>query len=238
MPFKHGKNTVVLFNARALTGLFNSSDFSLDVETSDSTVFGNTATTKTIGQYGGSFTFGGFHDPSVTTVRDSLGSDGGILTYAPGGAAAVGDLVRMALVGTSGYGTASAGSETVAHSWEVATQSAISFGQVLHSLSVDTNTTTGSSKDDTAATSTGWTAHLHVTAVSSGSWVVKLQDSADNSAWLDVTGATFSAATGATSQRLTGATATATLRRYVRYVATVTGGSTPTITFFLSYARS
>lgn len=238
MPFKHGRNTVVLYNAKALTGLFNSSDFSIDVETSDSTVFGNSATTATVGQYSGTFGFSGFHDPSITTVRDSLGSDSGVLTYAPGGGAAVGDLVRMAPVASSGYGTESAGSQTVAHSWEVTVQGPISFGQVLHALGTDSGTTTGTSKDDAASTSTGWTAHLHVTAVTSGSWVVKLQDSADNSAWADVSSATFTAATGATSQRLTGATATATLRRYVRYVATVTGGSSPTITFFLSYARS
>jgi hypothetical protein len=39
------------------------------------------------------------------------------------------------------------------------------------------------------------------------------------------------------AQRLVSA-AGATLRQYVRYVATVVGGTTPTITFGLAYARN
>jgi hypothetical protein len=122
----------------------------------------------------------------------------------------------------------------------LASTSSVGFGYVLHPLAVDTGTTTGANRDDAGATATGWTAHLHVTAVSSGTWTVKLVDAsaANFSDVADVTGGSFTAATGATSQRLTSAAATTALRRYVRYVATVAGGSTPTITFALALARN
>ena len=55
----------------------------------------------------------------------------------------------------------------------------------------------------------------------------------------DVSGGAFTAATGVTSQRQTSATDTADLRRYVRYVATRTGGAGGDgITFSLVYART
>ena len=70
-----------------------------------------------------------------------------------------------------------------------------------------------------------------------GSWVIQLEDSADNGSWANVSGGAFTAATGATSQRLTSA-AGATLRRYTRYTATRTGGSVGNgITFGLAIAR-
>jgi hypothetical protein len=71
--------------------------------------------------------------------------------------------------------------------------------------------------------------------------VVKLQDaSASNfSDGADVTGGAFTAATTPTSQRLQSATATTALRRYVRYVATRTGGAGGDgITFGLAYSRN
>ncbi len=126
----------------------------------------------------------------------------------------------------------------MAFSWEALAEDAIIPGFVLHPLAEDTNTTTGSSRDDSASSSTGWLAHLHVTAVDGGSWVVKLEDSADNSNWLDVSAGAFAAVTAAGGQRLASAADTTTLRRYVRYTATRTGGSAGNgITFSLHYAR-
>lgn len=72
----------------------------------------------------------------------------------------------------------------------------------------------------------GWAMYLHVFAFTGTSVTVKVQDSADNSAWLDLSGATFAAATGVSSQRVsTAATSTATVRRYVRLVSTGTFSS-------------
>ena len=82
----------------------------------------------------------------------------------------------------------------------------------------------GSSVDLTAvSTAFGWAAYLHVFAFTGTSVTVKIQDSADNSAWLDLSTATFTAATAIGSQRISaGSASTATVRRYVRAVSTGT----------------
>lgn len=82
----------------------------------------------------------------------------------------------------------------------------------------------GASYDQTVvSTSFGWAMYLHVFAFTGTSITVKVQDSADNSAWLDLAGATFAAATAVGHQRVSaGASSTATVRRYVRIVSTGT----------------
>jgi hypothetical protein len=82
---------------------------------------------------------------------------------------------------------------------------------------------------------------LHVTAVDAGggSWVIKLEDSANGSDWTDVSAGAFAAKTAVGAERLRSAASTTTLRRYVRYTATRTGGSAGEgITFFVAYARN
>jgi hypothetical protein len=99
----------------------------------------------------------------------------------------------------------------------------------------DTAATNGTALDF-GATSTlfGWQAYLHVFAVTGTSVTVKLQDSADNSTFADLTGAAFTAATGRTSQRLAGA-AGSTVRRYVRAITT---GTFTVGTFAVNFVRN
>ena len=87
----------------------------------------------------------------------------------------------------------------------------------------DTTATNGTSVDLTAvSTPWGWQAYLHVFAVTGTSVTVKIQDSADNSTFADLSGAAFTAATGVTSQRIASPGATDTVRRYVRAVSSGT----------------
>ncbi len=87
----------------------------------------------------------------------------------------------------------------------------------------DTTATNGTSFDQTAvSTAAGWQAYLHVFAFSGTSVTVKIQDSADNSTFADLSGAAFTAATGVTYQRITSPGATDTVRRYVRAVSSGT----------------
>ena len=107
-------------------------------------------------------------------------------------------------------------------------------------MATDTGTTTGRARDDAAATTAGWQAHLHVTAVTGAptSWTVKLQDSADGT----IAGPTSPAPPSRppTSRPRSGWSRRRGRRsaEYVRYVATVVGGTAPTITFGLAYARN
>lgn len=71
------------------------------------------------------------------------------------------------------------------------------------------------------------TAILSVGPVSgtSPTFAVKIQESADNETWVDVTGATFGAAATNTNQVISFLRS----RRYVRAVGTIGGTSTPTL---------
>lgn len=79
-----------------------------------------------------------------------------------------------------------------------------------------TAASSGTSVDDIGAASAfGWSAYLHVFSFTGTSCTVSIHDSADNSTFALLSGASFTAATGVTSQRLQAATATAAVRRYL-----------------------
>jgi hypothetical protein len=234
----HGSRGSVYWNSTAVHAYLNGAGMDVSIDNADVTVLQQGWRENLKGLASGTLSFAGFVDAAQKEVLyDQLGTNGGVLTYCPGGDSAVGDRARLVSATSTSLGSSSTLDDAVALAWDVTSQTYIAFGDVLHPFGEDTNTTTGTGKDDAAQTTTGWVAHLHVTLVDGGSWVVKLQDSADNSNWLDVSGGAFTAATGATSQRLASASG-ATLRRYVRYVATRTGGSAGNgITFHLSYSR-
>ncbi|MFD9618501.1 hypothetical protein ACFWB2_14695 [Streptomyces virginiae] len=107
----------------------------------------------------------------------------------------------------------------------VANAYGLEWGQQLTpGIRTDTTATNGGSLDTTQALSFGGQAYLQVTTFTGTDVTVKIQDSADNSSWADVTGLGFTQVTAArTSQRLALAN-TATIRRYVRAVTTTSGG--------------
>jgi hypothetical protein len=242
VPNLHGKATTVLLGSVNLSPYLDSADLGSDMDVADTTSFGSGWKTAIAGPASSKLDFSGFYDPTQTSVRTLfLSGVPGVLTFAPGSGAAIGDdsYLLSALDVASNISSPVGG--VVAIKGSVLANDVVGFGYMLHPLAEDTDTTTGATRDDTAATASGWTAHLHVTVVDGGSWVVKLQDaSASNmSDVADVTGGAFTAATGTTSQRLRGATSTTALRRYVRYVATRTGGVGGNgITFALALARN
>lgn len=88
----------------------------------------------------------------------------------------------------------------------------------------DTAATNGASLDGTASSSFGAQFYLQMFTVVGTSCTVKIQDSADNSAWLDLSGASFTAVTAGSvsAQRIA---VTGTVRRYLRAVTTGTFSS-------------
>lgn len=102
--------------------------------------------------------------------------------------------------------------------------------QLTAGLRVDTAATNGTGIDTLASAAFGAQAYLQVTAFTGTDVTIKIQDSADNVTFADVTGLTFTSVTAApTTQRLATAN-TATIRRYLRAVTTTTGGVT-SVTF-------
>ena len=239
MTAKYGANASVWIDAVDASIFFNEAGLDIAVDTAETTTFQAGGWKNYIeGLAGSKATLKGFYDAvNDAAVMGYIMNTGSVLSYGPYGMLAIGDTARLVKVHETGATESSPIGGAVLVNASFTADGQIGFGWTLHPNSTDTGTTTGADRDDGAATTTGWIAHLHVIAVSSGSWVIKLQDAATTD-WVDVTGASFTAATGATAQRLTSAAANTTLRRHVRYVATVTGGSTPTITFGLTYSRN
>lgn len=99
--------------------------------------------------------------------------------------------------------------------------------QLTAGMRTDTAATLGTAVDFAAATSFGFQAFLHLNAFTGTDVTVKLQDSADNSSFTDITSGAFTQITATTpqAQRLA-VGGTATVRRYVRAVTVTTGGFT------------
>lgn len=241
MAFKHGKNAALWLGSVDVSQYFGDMVTTVAIESAETTTFTATYKTYVEGQASAKIAAKGFYDYNIDAqLAATLRNSGSVVTALPGGAAAIGDLARLILADSVALEESSPVGGAVMMAFDVTTTGIIGWGYALHPWATDTNTTTGATRDDAAATTTGWRAHLHVSAVTAGSWVVKIQDaSASNfSDGADVTGGAFTAATGATSQRLVSASG-ATLRRYVRYVATRTGGSaSDSITFGLALARN
>lgn len=85
----------------------------------------------------------------------------------------------------------------------------------------DVAATNGASVDGGASTAFGLQAYAHFFSFTGTSCTLKLQDSADNATFADLTGGGFVAATAAGSQFIA-TTATQTIRRYVRVVSSGT----------------
>jgi len=239
VSFVHGKNTSVYLGAIDLSGYLDSMDLSADADFADTTTFKATWKAGLVGVVGAKVDYTGLYDPGEVQLGQLITSETpNVLTYCPGGDAAIGDRARLVNARETQWSNGAPVGGVVNIKGSFTSDGIVGIGDVLHPLGEDTNTTTGAEKDDAAATTTAWTAHLHVILVDGGSWVVKLQDAASSGSYSDLTGGAFTAATGATAERLQGA-AGSTLRRYVRYVATRTGGSAGDgITFALAYSRN
>lgn len=98
----------------------------------------------------------------------------------------------------------------------------------------DTTGTNGTGVDGTASSAFGASFYLHVTAFTGTSVTVKIQDSADNSSWADLTAGGFTAATAIGWQRITTAN-NATVRRYLRVVSS---GTFSSATFAVNAVRN
>lgn len=90
----------------------------------------------------------------------------------------------------------------------------------------DTSATNGASIDTTASANFGAKAYLHVFSFAGTDVTVKIQDSANDSAFTDVTGLAFTAVTAAPFSQRLATSLTATVRRYVRVITVTTGGFT------------
>lgn len=102
--------------------------------------------------------------------------------------------------------------------------SSIKFGRWLMNALQAAGTNNGTSLDNAAATTNGGFLQVHLYNDDASDVDVKLQHSTNNTDWVDVSGGTVN---NLSATRTSGsASVTGTINRYIRVVATVTGGDT------------
>ena len=100
---------------------------------------------------------------------------------------------------------------------------------------VDTTATNGTAIDTLASASFGCQAYLHVFAFTGTSVIVKIQDSADNSTFADLTSMTFGAISAVGAQRIS-VSNTSTVRRYIRVITST--GTFSSIDFAVNFVKN
>lgn len=170
-------------------------------------------------------------------VLSAMGSTDKITTYSVG--SSLGGPAWSTLGKQTDYGGTRGEDGSLAFNVQVQTSDGegLRAGELLTAgKRTDTEATSGSTVDGGAATSLGAVLYLHVFAFSGTDVTIKVEDSANGSAWSDLSGASFTSVTSApTSQRIA-LSASATVRRYLRATTTTTGGFT-SVTFALHACR-
>lgn len=239
MPtFRHGKSTVVFADEFDLSPYLSSVSDTNAVDTIETTTFGAAQRTYVVGHKDGSVSFEGMFDGTADAadeIFEAALSDTDGLAFTIGNEGfAVGRRARLLVAKETSYEVSSPLTDVVAISGEATADGGLDYGVILAAQTAATANFTGTSVDNTAGTTGGYVAHLHVTAnTRNGSSTIKIQHSADNSTWADLV--TFSSVSGTTvtSQR---SVATGSVSRYLRATGTI-GGSTGSITLSVALAR-
>tara|TARA_R110001592_G_scaffold70003_7_gene214647 strand:+ start:2290 stop:3000 length:711 start_codon:yes stop_codon:yes gene_type:complete len=235
MAFIHGKSTKIFLNATDFSTYFTTADSTRTVDVAESTTFGSGSKTYITGNKDGTISLAGFFDATADAVlQPLLGGTSALLTIGVDGADAT-DLVRFGNGNFTSYGVSSPVGDIVATSLDFQSDKGIFDGSVLESATY-TSTTTGTARDNAAATTNGGAGFVIITAASgtSPTAIVKIQHSADNSTYADLI--TFTQATGATSEIKYVAPDT-TVNRYLKIVATI-GGTNPSFSAIVGFGRN
>lgn len=235
-----GIGTQVLLDEFDLSDLFHSATLEQSVDSHDLTTYRNssgvteTAHRRKAGIGDGRWTLQGWWDDGHDTDLHGLLGAGSVATAVIASTDAEGDRIRSLLPLQTRYGISDPVGGYVAAEVQIEGDG-VSGGVVLTPLTAKTATGQSSSQDESASSTNGGVAVLHVTAASgtTPSITVKIQDSANDSTWADL--ASFTALAVAGSERITVAVGT-TIDRYVRALWTITGTG-PSFTFLVGWDR-
>lgn len=207
------------------------------VETTTMATTGAVYVSRIGGTKDGKVSLAGFWDGTATTgidVRADAQLNGASFyqTIVHGGNT-YGNRAGVMTVKEGNYKTEASVSDAVSFSLDEEIDGAISGGWLLHALGAETGAGNDSTSKDLGASGyTGFRANLHVTAFSGTSITPKLQDSANNSVWADLTGGAFSAASAVGAQQIS--SSTQAVRQYVRTAWT---GTISSVTFAVAIAQ-
>ena len=233
MAFIAGKNSGVLFGAFDLTSYFNNFSFSRDTNAITTTMFGDDNESYIAGIDTSQIDISGLFDGGTDAVDEELANAFSVTTATPlsvfQNGTTAGEPCVLLDSKIQNYTIDSSVSDAVAVSSSF-TGDNFGRGLSLYALTDTSATATTTAVDFGSSTTFGGQAFIHITAHSSANIAVKLQSSADNSSFADVTAGGFTAITGTGSERIA---PTDTINRYVRLVITVTSGSA---TFQVSFS--
>ena len=247
MPtFRHGKNTVVVFDKYDLSQYFNSVTTSAMAEAVETTTFGSANKTYAIGMKDGTIAFEGLWSGVLDTegsdaiLHAAFGAESKIpITVATEGAT-LGRRCKLINSDDTSYEIKAAVADMVTISGSAqasGTVGGIDGGVLLAASQALTATVANTGVDNAAASTNGGVAHLHVTTnTRNGAITVKVQHSSNNSTWADLVSFTATTSATTTSERIEVAAGTS-VNRYLRANVSGFAGSSGTATITVGFAR-
>ena len=238
MPI-NANNTTVLYDNFALAAYLKSAAPSFSRTMYDATTLADSSVVYEPGLQQIGFALTGLFDAATGagTLLDDITSRLGsatptAATISPSGFTA-GNPAWLLPALTVDYQLSSSVADLVPFTLNLGAGAAPGLGSCLTALAAQTATGNGTSQDNSAATTSGAVAHLHITAVSgtTPSMTVIVQHSTNNSTWTTL--GSFSAATAVGSQTLQ---ISGTVNRYVRASFTISG-TDPSFTTLVALAR-
>lgn len=238
MPtFRHGKSTRIYVDAYDFSGYFNTASASTNVDTAETSAFGDSAKSYIVGHTDGTVSLGGMFEGTASTGTDQyfesvLGASTKQKVIIANEGHVLGGRIVALESDTTSYEVSSPIGDVVQASVEFQASEGVGHGVLVSNGSAISATGTGTGVDNGASTLNGGVGFLSVPAnTRNGNITVKIQHSADNSTFADlVTFATVTASTP-TSERIE---VTGTINRYLRVSYTVagsTGTATPVVAF-------
>lgn len=238
MSRQHGKDTRVYLDGRDASGDLTQIEPTIAADMHDVTTFGQEWKVGDPGLLGWELAYTGFYDPAAagfTLQMDALiGGPIKALSIFTSDADAIGDTGLLFGPGIlKEQGEPMTVADMVKETGSIQGVGRVgAYGKLLRVLAQDTVSTNGASLNNTGSSANGGRGNLHVTAVT-GTWTIKIEESADNSNWNTlITFTAVAAAGGPTgeSKEVTGA-----VKQYLRVTSTEdVAGS---ITFAVGFAR-
>lgn len=234
MAFIHGKGTVLLGDALALTGYFTNGQVSKSAQAVNVTTFGNDDKVFIAGLEEGSINLAGLFDAGASAsdvaLHNALGAASGKIITVGYGGTTVGNRASLLQAREASYNINGSVNDAVRLAATFTGDGPVRNGVSLHALEAETAAMDETSVDNGASTANGGVGHIHVTAFTGTDCVIKIQDSTDDAVWNDLI--TFTTVSGTTQER---ATVTGTVDRYLR--AQVASGTFSSVTFSVAFAR-
>jgi len=225
MGFFHGKNTKVLLNGYNMSSFFDSVDLPITADTVETTVFSLSDKTYVLGNKTAAITAEGFFDGTssqsdvilrgafASTNRWSYYPHGDTIGYNGYGMEAINNAYQVQGSVTGAVRARGGGMSQVGNEYIVS----------LHNLAESTLSTSATAVNNSAATTNGASAYLHVTANDGTGLVAIVEHSTSGSTWDTLL--TFDTCTGGRASERDTSTGD-TIKQYARATWTSTGAAT------------